>query len=73
MFLRKLFLAASAVYPVLADRCGVHGAGVRLPELQFDQLAPSAAAPPTVDLYVHVIAGSKTRQDGYLTVSTSLG
>jgi hypothetical protein len=72
MFFPKLFLAASALYPALAaaDPCSVTAAGMQLPERQLSRGAP---VPPTVDLYVHVIAGSKSRQDGYLSVSHDFG
>jgi len=66
MVLRNLFLAVSAAYPVLADLCGVHGSATRLPDLQL--LGRRAPIPPTVDLYVHVVAGSRSRQDGWLSV-----
>ncbi|GAB1319236.1 Peptidase M43 pregnancy-associated plasma-A domain-containing protein [Madurella fahalii] len=69
MFFERLVLGLLAMSPVLADKCDVHIDGAVLPELEFEQLMRRADAPPppTLDLYVHVVAGSEKREDGYLT------
>ncbi|KXX76786.1 Extracellular metalloprotease 1 [Madurella mycetomatis] len=69
MLLEGLVLGLLAVAPVFADRCDVYIDGIVLPELEFEQLMRRADAPPppTLDLYVHVVAGSENREDGYLT------
>jgi hypothetical protein len=72
MGLQDLLLGLLAVYPAFAEseKCDVYMDG-SLPIPDLSQVFPraAAAAPPPVDLYVHVVAGSNKREDGYLTVS----
>lgn len=72
MLLEGIVLGLLALSPVVAERCDVYIDGVVLPELEFEQLTRRADAPPppTLDLYVHVVAGSESREDGYLSVSS---
>ncbi|KAK3321686.1 hypothetical protein B0H66DRAFT_179184 [Apodospora peruviana] len=76
MFIQEFLLGLLAVSPVMAEKCDVHIDGVLLPQLEFDQLLTARAdppVPPTVDLYVHVVAGSTKRDDGYLSADEVVG
>jgi len=73
MFLSNLFLAllAAPPVPVLADKCDAaipgplsDNARASLQRLSKKQAQP----PPPTPLYVHIVAGSKDRKDGYLSV-----
>jgi len=73
MFLSNLFLALLAAPPVLADKCDAaipgplsDNARASLQRLSKKQAQP----PPPTPLYVHIVAGSKDRKDGYLSVNS---
>ncbi|KAK4451203.1 extracellular metalloprotease 1 [Podospora aff. communis PSN243] len=67
MFRQALLASLLAISPVSAARC--EDAIPILPPKNFtpEPDYPPTAPPPTTPLYVHVVAGSKDRKDGYLT------
>ena len=70
MYPPRAILCLLAALPALAlaERCDVYVDGEVLRDLALPRA--DISAPPTVDLYVHIVAGSESREDGYLTVLT---
>ena len=69
MYSPRAILCLLAALPALplAERCDVYVDGEVLRDLALPRA--DISAPPTVDLYVHIVAGSESREDGYLTVT----
>jgi hypothetical protein len=66
---RRILTGLLAVLPALGEKCGVE---ITAPFSDTTVSRADAPAPPPVDLFVHVVAGSESRLDGYLTVWTNL-
>jgi len=77
MLLPGLLLSLLAASPVLADfHCDstvVAGSDTALQSLRRLHRRQDAPAPPSTPLYVHVVAGSTSRADGYLSEQEVVG
>ena len=65
---RRIIIGLLAVLPALGEKCGVETTAPLSNTTVVSRA--DAPAPPPVDLFVHVVAGSESRLDGYLTVRT---